>query len=249
MVQSSLLAWLTTPATIVSPSQGGTHLRHPEILAPPPSNGENRQHLHGSSQIPNNQHPDENSSSKQRLPPNVEIRSCIKEDIKSMRHLTSLILPIPYPDKFYRETLEDDVISNITLVAVWHDDVSLKDTEKGRLVGVIRCRLLVDSPSPIQAPKGSGPLLYLSTLVLLSPYRKHGIAAHMLNILTRRAIDAYGISRVGAHVWEANEEGQEWYRKRGFVEVAREKDYYRRLKPTGALVMERKVGVMDLIVD
>lgn len=90
-------------------------------------------------------------------------------------------------------------------------------------------------------------MLYLSTLVLLSPYRKHGIASHLLQTLTRRAIDDYGITSVGAHVWEANLDALEWYRKRGFCEIRRENGYYRRLDPQSAVVMQRKVSVMDMM--
>ena len=90
-------------------------------------------------------------------------------------------------------------------------------------------------------------MLYLSTLAVLSPYRTHGIACHMLQTLTTRAVETYGLSHVGAHVWEANEEGLTWYRKRGFREVGREPNYYRRLDPQGAIVVQRDVGVMDLL--
>ena len=90
-------------------------------------------------------------------------------------------------------------------------------------------------------------MLYLSTLLLLSPYRSHGIATHMLNMLSKRAVRDYGVTSIGAHVWEANLDGLEWYRKRGFREVGREVGYYRRLKPGTAVVMQRKVGVMDLV--
>ena len=72
-------------------------------------------------------------------------------------------------------------------------------------------------------------MLYLSTLVLLSPYRSHGIATHMLDILTRRAVYEYDVTSIGAHVWEANAEGLEWYRKRGFKQLAKEDGYYRML--------------------
>lgn len=92
-------------------------------------------------------------------------------------------------------------------------------------------------------------MLYLSTLVLLSPYRGHGIAARMLDVMVRRAVNDHGVSSVGAHVWEANEEGLSWYRKRGFKELRREEGYYRRLDPQGALVMVKDVGVMDLLPD
>lgn len=244
MAQSSLMTWLKKPAVITEPpTQSEIPLSPANIPTPLPSAGEKNETrrpskgtLQGSC---------ETTSSARTLPPNVEIRPCSKEDIKSLKHLTSLLLPIPYPDKFYREIIEDEVTHNLTLVAVWHDSVPSKGREKGRLIGAIRCRLLAHSPS--STPKASGPLLYLSTLVLLSPFRGHGIAAYMLNVLIRRAVDDYGISSVGAHVWEANEEGLAWYRRRGFVEVTKDEEYYRRLKPTGALVMEKKVGVLDLV--
>lgn len=189
------------------------------------------------------------NSETRTLPPNVEIRPCTKDDIPGIKRLTSLLLPIPYPDKFYRDIIDDPVTNNITLVATWHDDPTTIGKEKGLLVGAIRCRLLAYPPTATSTSDSNkdGPLLYLSTLVLLSPYRSHGIATHMLNLLTKRAVRDYGITSVGAHVWEANHDGLEWYRKRGFEEVAREEGYYRRLKPTTAVVVQRRVGVMDLV--
>jgi ribosomal protein S18 acetylase RimI-like enzyme len=90
-------------------------------------------------------------------------------------------------------------------------------------------------------------MLYLSTLMTLSPYRRHGVAIHLLREMTCRAVDNYGVCSVGAHVWEANVDALEWYRKRGFREVGRESDYYRRLDPSTAIVVQRDVGVMDLV--
>lgn len=177
------------------------------------------------------------------LPPNVELRSCTKDDVPHLKRLISLLLPIPYSDRFFHEILEDPLINDITLLAVWHDDAAMRGQQKGRVVGAIRCRLLSHSPTA----RGDGPMLYLSTLALLSPYRGHGIATHLLYALTRRAIADYGISSIGAHVWEANDEGLEWYRKRGFREVGRESVYYRRLDPQGAVVMQRDVSVTDLL--
>ena len=49
-----------------------------------------------------------------------------------------------------------------------------------------------------------------------------------------------------AHVWEANEDALVWYAKRGFlVEEAIMEGYYRRLRPSGARIVKRKVGVED----
>ena len=182
---------------------------------------------------------------KQRLPANVEIRSCRKEDIQRLKRLNSLLLPLPYPESFYREIIEDPLTNNITLVAVWHDSAEAAGNSSGTLVGATRCKLLAHPNS--QPAKRQGPMLYLSTLVVLSPYRGHGIAACMLDMLTKRAVEGYGITGVGAHVWEANTDGLEWYRKRHFEQVGAEDGYYKRLKPSGAVVLQRDVSVLDLV--
>ncbi|KAF2209311.1 hypothetical protein CERZMDRAFT_47546 [Cercospora zeae-maydis SCOH1-5] len=172
------------------------------------------------------------------LPPNVELRACTAADLPHLKRLTSLLLPIPYPDKFYKDIVSDPVTNSITLLAVWHDDTPADAPGKGRLIGAIRCRLLEPSTAPV---------LYLSTLVLLSPYRKHGIATHLLRTVVQKAAEDYGVTRVAAHVWEANVDGLAWYRQRGFRETGRESEYYRRLEPSGAVLVERAVGVADLL--
>jgi N-alpha-acetyltransferase 50 len=188
---------------------------------------------------------------KSSLIPNVELRACTKDDILHFKRLNSLLLPIPYPESFYREIMEDPLANNITLVAVWHDDPQAAGKEKGRLIGAIRCRIFDQPPSSARtgSSRKDGSMLYLSTLVLLSPYRSYGIATRMLDIMIKRAVREHKITSVGAHVWEANEEGLEWYRKRGFREVGREEGYYRRLKPSTAWVMQRDVSVLDLLND
>ncbi|KAF2770432.1 acyl-CoA N-acyltransferase, partial [Teratosphaeria nubilosa] len=174
----------------------------------------------------------------------VDLRRCTREDLPHFKRLNSLLLPIPYPESFYREIVDDPLTNNITLLATWHDDPARKGQEKGRLIGAVRARLFAHPPTPQRVRANAsqvkdGPMLYLSTLVLLSPYRSYGIATRMLDILLKRAVEDYGITTVGAHVWEANTEGLEWYRKRSFQEVHREAEYYRRLQPSGAVVMQR----------
>lgn len=256
MPQSTLMSWLSKPSDLqvpppakLSPTRGN----HDDKGTPQPLRG--RPLKEGSpiqtKDVANKKaasNPTSGNGNKS-LPPNVEIRSCTKDDITNLKRLTGLLLPIQYPEKFYREIVEDPVTSNITLVAVWHDDPTMTGSEKGMLIGAIRCRLLAYPPSSDPTPnlKKEGPMLYLSTLVLLSPYRSHGIATHILNILTKRAVRDYGVTSVGAHVWEANVDGLEWYRKRGFQEVNKEEGYYRRLKPSTAIVVQRQVGVVDLV--
>lgn len=248
MPQSSLMTWLSKPATVTErPSVPSPPAKpEPKEAPPPPHTNETRPEQsrnHESSDLPHSFL----KGSKPPLSPNVELRGPTKEDMPAFKKLNSLLLPIPYPESFYKEILADPVDRSITLMALWHDSPADIGKAKGRLVGAIRCRLFAKPPgnSATRARK-DGPMLYLSTLVLLSPYRGHGIAAHMLDNLIRTAVDDYEITSVGAHVWTANEEGLEWYRKRGFREVNRDSGYYRRLNPTDAVVMLRDVGVMDL---
>lgn len=190
------------------------------------------------------------------LGPSIQLRPCIPADIPLLKQLNSLLLPIPYPDSFYRETLEDSTISNLTVVATWQDAA----TDKARVVGWLRCRLLnYDDPLPSSQKRGpsqlvqsSGenvttrPLLYLSTLTLLSPYRSLGIATALLHAVVVRAVQLYNIDSVGAHVWTANDDARAWYAKRGFVEIGKEDKYYPRLEPQSAVVLRRRIGVGDL---
>lgn len=239
MPQSSLMTWLNKPSAVRDPPRQLTIAKETATPASPLQNGDRQDDSGEDSSA--------TKSTLKPLPPNVELRSCKKDDIPHLKRLISLLLPIPYSDRFFREIIEDPLINDITMLAVWHDDPEMKGKQKGRLVGAIRCRLLAHPPTASQKARGDGPMLYLSTLALLSPYRTHGIATHLLQSLAKRAVDDYGITSVGAHVWEANQEGLNWYRKRGFREVGRETGYYRRLDPQNAVVMQRDVRVTDLL--
>ena len=170
------------------------------------------------------------------LPPNVELAPLTPEHLTAFKHLNALTLPIPYPDSFYKETMTEPHHS-ITLIALWHSTSENEDDEKPkpRLVAAIRCRLLPSSQ------------LYISTIGVLSPYRSHGLAVHLLNAVVRKAVALHGVKCVTAHVWEANEEGLEWYSKRKFEVLGREEGYYRKLKPHGAVLVRKWVGVGDLL--
>ena len=51
-----------------------------------------------------------------------------------------------------------------------------------------------------------------------------------------------------AHVWEANEEALGWYLRRGFGREERKcEGYYRKLRPGGAWLVGRAVGVGEYL--
>ncbi|CAO2651308.1 Nn.00g096050.m01.CDS01 [Neocucurbitaria sp. VM-36] len=172
------------------------------------------------------------------LPANVQLAPLTEELMPAFKRLNALTLPIPYPESFYKETMTEPHHS-ITLVALWHasptsDDSANSSSEKPHLVGAVRCRLL-----PSQ--------LYISTLGILAPYRSHGIAMHLLQAVVKKAVEMHSVRCVTAHVWEANEEGLEWYKKRNFEILGKEDGYYRKLRPQGAFLVRKWIGVGDLL--
>lgn len=80
------------------------------------------------------------------------------------------------------------------------------------------------------------------TLCTLSPYRGLGVAGRLLEAVVGR-----GVREVYAHVWEMNVEGIGWYARRGFEVEDVVAGYYRRLRPDGARVVRRRVGVGEWI--
>lgn len=197
------------------------------------------------------------------LSPNITLAPLTSATIPSFRRLNTLLLEIPYPTKFYDEILTDRTTASITLAAFWRNTSTTTSSNKnnkptqqplGILVAGIRCRLLsassipLPAASPPQTTTPPKPLLYIATLSTLSPYRSHGLATHLLAAVTRAAAAQHGVSGVCAHVWVANADGLAWYRRRGFEVLRREEGYYRRLTPSAAWVVWRRVGVGDLLV-
>jgi ribosomal protein S18 acetylase RimI-like enzyme len=173
------------------------------------------------------------------LPSNVELAPLTEEHMTAYKRLNALTLPIAYPESFYKETMTEPY-HGITLLALWHSAPTLNGTsgsvaDPPRLVGAIRCRLLPSSQ------------LYISTIAVLAPYRTHGIAMHLLQAIVKKAVDLHSVRSITAHVWEANDEGLEWYKKRNFDVLEKDDTYYRKLKPQGAFLLRKWIGVGDLL--
>lgn len=171
------------------------------------------------------------------------------------------MLPIRYPNSFYTATITDPVIASISRVALYHDHPvaaapdSASKTGTDKVIGGIRCRL----EKSTEAQGGEATNLYIQTLHLLSPYRGHGVAAALLNSLLFETppttqspgqvsdlVKHYNIRSVTAHVHEANEDGLRWYIARGFrVHDHVVEGYYRRLKPSGARIVQLDVPWED----
>jgi ribosomal protein S18 acetylase RimI-like enzyme len=255
MVQSSLTAWLkkakvnfeevSLPAVlesaVVSPQHVQNHVAEAETRK-----GQDEDTIEGPTGDAIVEETSESASNMfdkslilkdANLSPNASLATITADTLPAFRRMTALLLPVPYPDKFYKEILTDDVASNVSMVALWADGSGLP-----RLVAGIRCRI-------ISHPAGTSPLpsLYVSTVTTLAPFRGHGLARALLRHVTARAIELYHIGTVTAHNWEGHAEAKGWYEQLGFKVVKYEKDYYRKLKPGGAYLFEKVVGPRDLL--
>ncbi|KAL6721955.1 hypothetical protein ACLMJK_001060 [Lecanora helva] len=209
--------------------------------------------------------------SRKALAPNIKLDPVTSHTVPAYRRLITTILPISYSDKFYKDSIANPTSSSLALCAQWqdssisyHDDHKLSNqhdviasksaSPRSLVVGGIQCRLEpIPIPPTTSSPSQPQQALYIQTLAVLSPYRCLGIATSLLDTVVTTALTHYSSSSAGgcvaevyAHVWEANTDALEWYRKRGFViEEEVVESYYRKLRPGGARVVRRRVGVGD----
>ena len=179
--------------------------------------------------------------------PQVEVHPITPSTVPSYRRLITVLLPIRYPAKFFGDSVVDTTETALARVAVWRDTstpntVPSSDPASGRVVGGIQCRL-EDLPSDSPDAKQ----LYIQTIAVLSPFRRCGIATDLLDTIIKTIIEHYGkVTHIYAHVWEANIEAIEWYQNRGFTpEEGVIEGYYRRLKPSGAKLVRRRIEIAD----
>ncbi|KAI0439441.1 acyl-CoA N-acyltransferase [Xylaria telfairii] len=188
------------------------------------------------------------------LHPQASISRIRPEHIPALRRITSLLLPVNYPDSFYAR-LSDPLSSGaFSRVILWRDDKK-SPNGPGKVIGGLVCRL---EPSPFHASTADGPrarrggpttpsaqpnALYIQSLVLLSPYRGLGLAAALLDeVVADAARSDFACETVWAHVWTQNEEGMQWYTARGFARVEEVKKYYHKLHPDSAWIVRREMG-------
>ncbi|KAK6526676.1 hypothetical protein TWF281_009879 [Arthrobotrys megalospora] len=199
------------------------------------------------------------------LPPNVSIRAPTKVNVHLLKRINSLLLPVSYPENFYREILQNPESEALTRLAFYDEEC----------VGGIRCRLEtaaeyqtgLERLNTMDTHGGSKILkavadhrangsdsgsenhpkskIYIMTLAVLSPYRSLSIGSHLLDYILSTAAKEPTIDAdlAYAHVWVANDGALEFYRKQGFEVDSGPivRDYYRRLEPRDARLVFRRI--------
>lgn len=214
--------------------------------------------------------PHQNPTQPSPLPADTTITRVTPIELPSYRRLITSIIPIRYSDKFYSlATSDPHVTHTIALCAVQQPTPTRKrkhpstpipiseilSPDQPQVIAGIQARLepLPDSSSTVPStnPAEQTYDLYIQTLCTSAPYRRLRLASALLDALITTILQIHSekrITSVYAHVWEANEDALEWYANRGFIiEGERVEGYYRRLKPNGARVLRRRLGVPDVL--
>jgi len=126
-------------------------------------------------------------------------------NIKLLRKVNTVVFPVSYHDKFYKDVLEAGELAKL---AYFNDIV----------VGAVCCR--VDTGS-------TGRKLYIMTLGCLAPYRRLGIGTRMLEHVLNIVKEDGNYTSIFLHVQVNNESAIEFYKKFGFNIVETKEQYYK----------------------
>lgn len=150
----------------------------------------------------------------------IELGDCTHHNLKQLKKINSVVFPVTYNDKFYLDVLDSGELCKL----VYYNDI---------VVGAVCCR--VDTV-------GNQRRLYIMTLGCLSPYRRLGIGTVMLqHILDLVEKDPLGFHNIFLHVQVNNDSAIEFYKKFGFEVVDMKKNYYKRISPADAYVLQKNL--------
>ncbi|KAK7472668.1 N-acetyltransferase 5 [Stygiomarasmius scandens] len=153
----------------------------------------------------------------------VSFASLTPNNLGTVRKLNSVLFPIKYTEKFYEGILSPDVENFCKLV--YYNDIP---------VGTICCRF---------EEKDGQVQLYLMTMGVLAPYRSRGLGSQTLQLILDAAASHAKpiISKIYLHVQTSNTEAKQFYEKHGFKEVGLHENYYKKIVPHDAWILEKAV--------
>jgi len=140
-------------------------------------------------------------------------------NIRQLKRINEVVFPVVYNDKFYKDILE---VGELAKLAYFNDIV----------VGAVCCR---DDRTEDKRQKR----LYIMTLGCLAPYRRLGIGSVMLEHILKICEADGTYDNVFLHVQVNNTSAISFYEKFGFEIVDRKENYYKKIEPADAYVLQR----------
>ncbi|KAF8894066.1 acyl-CoA N-acyltransferase [Infundibulicybe gibba] len=151
----------------------------------------------------------------------VSFASLTHNNLGTVRKLNSVLFPIKYSERFYKDILAQEHEPFCKLV--YYNDVP---------VGTISCRL---------ESTNNQTNLYLMTMGVLAPYRSRKLGSQSLELILAAAAAQTKprIHKIYLHVQISNTDAKKFYERHGFTEVEVFKNYYKKIEPHDAWVLEK----------
>jgi len=161
------------------------------------------------------------SNGSAKSSPRVTFAPITPNNLGTVRKLNSVLFPIKYSEKFYKDILLPEAEEFCQLV--YYNDIP---------VGTICCRL---------ESKDDQNHLYLMTMGILAPYRSRKLGSQSLELVLAAAATHIKpkIDKIYLHVQVSNQDAKKFYERHGFNEVKIHKDYYKKIVPHDAWVLEK----------
>ncbi|CDW58744.1 N-alpha-acetyltransferase 50 [Trichuris trichiura] len=138
-------------------------------------------------------------------------------NIKQLKRINQIVFPVTYSDRFYSDVTDLGPLAKF----VYFNDL---------VVGAVCCRVIMED---------IGKKLYIMTLGCLPSYRCLGLGTMMLEYIFECCRSDESILSIYLHVQVNNFGALEFYKKFGFEVVAIAQNYYKRIEPSDALVLEK----------
>lgn len=148
---------------------------------------------------------------------NIELGDVTHHNLKQLKKINTVVLPVLYNDKFYLDVLESGELAKLA----YYNDV---------VVGAVCSR--VDTSDNMRR-------LYIMTLGCLYPYRRLGIGTVMVKHILNYVENDGNFDSIFLHVKVDNEGAIEFYKKFGFEIVETKQHYYKRIEPADAHVLQK----------
>lgn len=155
----------------------------------------------------------------------IDLGDVTPHNIKLLKKVNQVVFPVVYHDKFYKDVLEAGELAKLA----YYNDI---------VVGAVCCRIDVTS---------GGRKLYIMTLGCLAPYRRLGIGTRMLKHVMDIVENDGNFDSVFLHVQINNESAINFYKKFGFDIVETKEQYYKRIEPADAHVLEKRLKPSKVI--
>jgi len=167
-------------------------------------------------------------TSKKSASVQIDLGEITQHNIKVLKKVNQVVFPVVYHDNFYKDVLEAGELAKLA----FYNDI---------VVGAVCCRNDTSSTTNGEASKK----LYIMTLGCLAPYRRLGIGTvmvqHVMDIVEKDG----NYDSIFLHVQVNNDDAINFYKNFGFDIVETKEQYYKRIEPADAYVLEKKLKSND----